>query len=209
VATALCGVAVPKSYARLAGDDGAHAGWPDGRGWWALAAGLCMLAFILAVWMYFEPLARQAGLSESLAGTAIAVSLGAQVLGGSAATLLAGRLTWFATLTLSIVALIGIIALLATLPGPSAFLICAALFGFLWLFSTPFLAALAIDADPSRRAAALGSGAQLLGCSAGPLLASLAVTDADVRGSLALGVILALLCLAIVTGLRFTTRRSA
>lgn len=209
LATAVCGLAVPRSYTQLAGDDGAVAGWPDGRGWWALAAGLAMLAFILAAWMYFEPLARQAGLDERLSGTAIAVSLGAQVLGGSAAMLMAGRLSWFATLVLSIVALIAVIALLATLPGPPVFLACAALFGFLWLFSTPFLAALAIDVDPSRRAAAFGSGAQLLGCSAGPLLASLVVTDSDVRGSLALGVALALLCLAIVIGLRFTARRPA
>jgi len=208
VLTALCGLVVPKSYAHLGGSDETRAGLPDGRGGWALAAGFFMLAFILAVWMYLEPLARQAGLSEGLAGTAVALSLGAQVLGGSAATLLAGRLPWFATLALSIAALIGVIALLALSPGPVAFLACAALFGFLWLFSTPFLAALAIDADPSRRAAALGSGAQLLGCSAGPLLGSLVVRDGEVRGSLALGVALALISLAIVTGLRFTARRS-
>lgn len=209
VATALCGLAVPASYAPLRGESGPQGGFPDARGWCALAAGFCMLAFILAVWMYLEPLARQAGLTESLAGTAVALSLGAQVLGGGAATLLAARLPWFATLALSIVALAGVIALFATLPGPATFLVGAALFGFLWLFSTPFLAALAIDADPSRRAAALGSGAQLLGCSAGPLLGSLVVRDGDVRGSLALGVALALVCLAIVIGLRFTAKRPA
>jgi hypothetical protein len=206
-AAALCGFAVPASYAALPGDSLADARWPDRRGWWALAAGFCMLAFILAVWMYLEPLARQAGLTERLAGTAVALSLGAQVSGGAAATVLAGRLPWFSTLALSIVALVGVIAVLAALPGPTTFLICAALFGFLWLFSTPFLAALAIAADPSRRAAALGSGAQLLGCSAGPLLDSLLVRDGEVRGSLALGAALALVCLAIVIGLRFTARR--
>ena len=207
--TALCGLAVPRAYAPLPGDDGLHAGLPDARGWWALAAGLGMLAFILAVWMYAEPLARQAGLTEQEAGTVIAVSLGAQVLGGGAATLLAGRLPWFATLSLSIVALMGVTAALAWLPGPVPFLACAAAFGFLWLFSTPFLAALAIDADPTRRAAALGSGAQLLGCSAGPLLASLVVRDGEVRGSLALGIALALLCLGIVVGLHLTRGRRA
>jgi len=207
--TALCGLAVPGAYAPLLGDDGLHAGLPDARGWWALAAGLGMLAFILAVWMYAEPLARQAGLTEQEAGTVIAVSLGAQVLGGGAATLLAGRLPWFATLSLSIVALMGVTAALAWLPGPVPFLACAAAFGFLWLFSTPFLAALAIDADPTRRAAALGSGAQLLGCSAGPLLASLVVRDGEVRGSLALGIALALLCLGIVVGLHLTRGRRA
>ena len=207
--TALCGLAVPRAYAPLPGDDGLHAGLPDARGWWALAAGLGMLAFILAVWMYAEPLARQAGLTEQEAGTVIAVSLGAQVLGGGAATLLAGRLPWFATLSLSIVALMGVTAALAWLPGPVPFLACAAAFGFLWLFSTPFLAALAIDADPTRRAAALGSGAQLLGCSAGPLLASLVVRDGEVRGSLAIGIALGLLCLGIVVGLHLTRGRRA
>ncbi len=207
-ATALSGLAVPSSYAPLRDDSKTHGGWPGARGWWALAAGFCMLAFILAVWMYLAPLARQAGLSEELAGTAIAISLGAQVLGGAAATLLAGRLAWFATLILSIAGLVGVMVLLAWQPGPLAFLACVAGFGFLWLFSTPFLAALAIDADPSRRAAALGSGAQLLGCSGGPLLASLVVRDGEVRGSLVLGVALALLCTVIVIGLRFTARRS-
>ena len=207
--TALCGLAVPRGYAPLAGDDDLHAGLLGARGWWALAAGLCMLAFILAVWMYVEPLARQAGLTEQEAGTVIAVSLGAQVLGGAAATALAGRLPWFATLSLSIVTLMGVIAALAWLPGPVPFLAYAVAFGFLWLFSTPFLAALAIDADPTRRAAALGSGAQLLGCSAGPLLASLVVRDGEVRGSLALGIALALLCLAIVVGLHLTREHRA
>lgn len=209
LATAAAGLIVPRSYTALSGDGAAHAGLPSARGWWALAASFCMLAFILSVWMYFEPLARQAGLSEAQAGSGIAICLGAQVLGGAASMLLAGRVPWFSTLLFSIAALVAVSAMLGVLPAAPIFLMGAALFGFLWLFSTPFLAGLAIAVDPTRRAAALGSGAQVLGCSAGPLLASLVVRDGEVRGALVVGALLAALCVAIVTALRLTTRPAA
>jgi len=204
---AVVGLAMPTAYAAVAEGGEQPKGPPPARGWFALAAAFCFQAFILAAWIYVEPLSRQAGHPSETAGLAISLSLGAQVAGGTAATVLAGRLSWFRALTTAIGGLILLLGLFALLPGAAAFLAASAAFGFLWLFASPFLTPMAIEADPSRRAALLGPGAALLGCGAGPFLASLAVSDADVRGCLVLGAALAGLCLAIVAGLHLTRTR--
>jgi MFS family permease len=183
-------------------------GLPSPRGWIALAAVLCFQAFILAVWIYAEPLSRQAGHPATTASAAFAVSLAAQVVGGAAATALAGRLSWFWSLTVAVLVAIGALLVMASLPSAAMFLAVSGLFGFVWLFASPFLTPLAIEADPSRRAALLGPGASLLGCGAGPLLASFVVTGADVRPAVWLGVILAVLTLVIIAGLHLTRPRS-
>lgn len=207
--SALVGLAVPASYAPLPETHQGPKGLPSPRGWLALAAVFCFQAFILAVWIYTEPLSRQSGHPPGTAGLAISLSLGAQVAGGTAATILAGRLSWFWALILAIGGAVGILGLFATLPGAPVFLAASAAFGFLWLFASPYLTPLAIEADPSRRAAILGPGAALLGCSAGPFLASLVVSDADVRGCLALGVGLAIVAMGIIVGLHLTRHAEA
>jgi len=138
---------------------------------------------------------------------ALSASLAAQVLGGTTATVLAGRSAWFRALAGSIAAMIGLLGAFALLPAVAVFLAASAAFGFLWMFASPWLTPMAIEADPSRNAALLGPGAALLGCSAGPFLASLVVTDSDVRACLALGAGLAAVALVIVCGLHFTRPR--
>jgi xanthine/uracil permease len=96
---------------------------------------------------------------------------------------------------------------MASLPPAPVFLAAATVFGFVWLFASPYLTPLAIEADPSRRAALLGPGASLLGCGAGPLLASFMVTGADVRPAVWLGVGLALVTLVIIAFLHVTRSR--
>ncbi len=202
VLSALIGLAAPRAFAPLPQTVGeGPKGLPSPRGWLALAAAFCFQAFILTVWIYVEPLSRQSGHPEGTAGLAISLSLGAQVAGGAAATVLAGRLPWFWALTGAILGALALLGVFATMPGAPVFLAASAAFGFLWLFAAPYLTPMAIEADPSRRAASLGSGAALLGCSAGPFLASLVVSDADVRGCLALGAGLAVLTMAIIAGL--------
>ncbi|MES2042544.1 MAG: MFS transporter [Pseudomonadota bacterium] len=208
VLAALAGFVTPPAYAPLTdAGDATRAGWPSGRGWLALLAAFCFQAFILAVWIYVEPLSRQSGHAEGTAGIALSASLAAQVLGGATATVLAGRAAWFRALAGSIAAMIVLLGLFALLPGVAVFLAASAAFGFLWMFASPWLTPMAIEADPSRNAALLGPGAALLGCSAGPFLASLVVTDSDVRACLALGAGLAAVALAIVAGLHFTRPR--
>ncbi|CAN5329762.1 MFS transporter [soil metagenome] len=207
VSAAFAGLLAPAVYAPLPEAADNPKGLPSPRGWVALGAVLCFQAFILAVWIYAEPLSRQAGHVASVARVAFAVSLAAQVAGGAAATALAGRLSWFWSLTIAVILAIVAMFVMASLPSAPVFLAASAVFGFVWLFASPFLTPLAIEADPSRRAALLGPGASLLGCGAGPLLASFAVSGADVRPAVWLGVGLAVITLIVIAGLHLTKPR--
>jgi hypothetical protein len=204
LASALAGLVVPAAYAPLHDEEAGPKGLPPARGWVALFAAFCFQAFILAAWIYVEPLSRQSGHPEGTAGLAISLSLAAQVVGGAGATLVAGRMSWFWALMGSIGVAILMLGVFYLRLGAPVFLAASAAFGFVWMFASPFLTPLAIEADPTRRAAMLGPGAALLGCSAGPFLASLLVSDSDVRGSLVLGGALAAVCLATIAGLHLT-----
>ncbi len=182
-------------------------GLPPARGFVALAACFLYLAFIVGVWVYAEPLSKQAGHPPSVVGTAVSLSLAFQVAGGAAATLLAGRLRWFPVLAACTVLDLALLAGFASLPGPAVFLAASAAFGFIWLFLMPFLVPMTIEADPSRRAAVLLGGAQLLGGSLGPLMASLVVSDADARGALAFGAGCLVAGFALVAGLHLRPMR--
>ncbi|WP_304167551.1 MFS transporter [Phenylobacterium aquaticum] len=206
--SAAAGLVVPDSYWPLTDHDQGPGGLPSPRGWVALAATFAFQAFILAFWIYVEPLSRQSGHAPAIAGIAISLSLAAQVAGGSAATALAGRVSWFKALAMSIGLMIATLFLFGARPAAPLFLAGSGVFGFLWIFAAPYLTPLAIEADPTRRAAMLGPGASLLGCSAGPFLASLLVSDTDVRGAIWLAVGLALLTLGLIVGLHLTRARA-
>ncbi|HET6971796.1 MAG TPA: MFS transporter, partial [Phenylobacterium sp.] len=169
-------LAAPQQLADLSHAEHGPSGLPPARGFVALAAAFLFLAFIIGVWVYAEPLSRQAGHAPAVVGAAVSISLACQVAGGAAATVLAGRLPWFWTLLGCTAIDLAILALFATLPSAPVFLAASGLFGFVWLFMTPFMTPMTIEADPSRRAAVLLGGAQLLGGSLGPLMASLVVT---------------------------------
>ncbi len=205
---AVISLAAPDRYAALE-----HSAETSGllplAGWASLAACFLFLAFIVGVWVYAEPLSRQSGHGPQVAGTAVSVSLAFQVLGGGAATILAGRVRWFWAVMICGGLDFLLLALFWSLPGAPVFLAASAAFGFLWLFVMPFLAPMTIEADPSRRAAVLLGGAQLLGGSLGPLLASALVTDADARGALVFGAGCLAVAMAIVTGLHLRSHRSA
>lgn len=191
VFAALTSLVGPDSLAPLVrSEDG---GRLDVRSMGGLAAVFLYMAFIVALWVYLEPLAAQAGLSPREAGLAVALALGLQVLGGAAATLVGDR-TPPARMLLGVGAVNAIIlAILWSGPGRGLFIACVAVFGFLWLFALPFQTLLLIRIDPTRRASMQLGAAQLLGSSAGPLAASLVVGDGPVRRALALsGVCLAL-----------------
>lgn len=204
----LAALAGPDRYAPLAHAD-SPAGLPSARGLVALAACFLFLAFIVAVWVYAEPLSHQAGHGPQVFGYAVSISLICQVAGGAAATVLAGRLPWFWTVLVCAVADLALLALFASLPGPAAFLAASGVFGFIWLFVLPFLVPMVIEADPTRRAAMLLSGAQLLGGSLGPLMASLLVTDSDARGAVGFGAASLVAAMAIVAGLHLRPPRHA
>jgi hypothetical protein len=200
--SAVAALALPNRFAPLVADSTAS-NMPNARGFVALAATFLWMAFIVAVWVYAEPLSRQAGHAPTVFGVAVSLSLACQVLGGAAATLLAGRLRWFPTLMFCSLLYVGCLLAFAALPGESLYLATSAVFGFLWMFSLPFFVPMVIAADPTRRAALLVGGAELAGGSLGPLFASFVVTDADVRGSLGFGA----LGLAVTVAIAFSLHR--
>ncbi|UIJ46757.1 hypothetical protein LZK98_07385 [Sphingomonas cannabina] len=168
---------LPRAYAA---HDEAVGGRPPPRGLVALGGVLLYLAFIVAIWVYIEPLARQRQVGPGAIAMAPPLALAMQVLGAAAATLLAGRVPARLTLILVGAVNLGLIGLIGAPPSDAAFVAAVAAFGFLWLFVMPFQIPIVIAADPSRRAAMLIGGAQLTGSSLGPFLAALLVSDADV-----------------------------
>lgn len=193
VPVAIVALWTPTRLARFVGEQGM--GLPDVYGWLALAAAFCFFAGILGIWIYLEPLARQAGLSSDTGGLAIVLALAGQVAGGVLGAATVQRWACRVVLLGSIAALVAASLTFAMLPGRPAFLATAIAFGMLWAFASPYFTRLLIDVDPTHRAALLGSAALLLGCATGPTVAAMTVSNADVRGCLSLGVVL-----LIVTG---------
>jgi hypothetical protein len=181
---------------------------PPARGLAALASNFLLLMFIVSIWVYYDPIAHQAGLSSHISDTAVYVSLAFQVLGGTAATLLAGRWRWFPVFVACAAIDFAMVALLGTHLTAALFLIDAAVFGFIWLFILPFLVPMVIEADPSRRSAVLISGVSLLGASVGPTLVGLIISPDDTQAALWFGAACLLASLAIAVVLRFSVRRS-
>jgi hypothetical protein len=177
---------VPSSYAALPKSQG-DSSLPGLRGWIALLSAFLYSAFTIGVWVYAEPLSRQSGHDPGITGAAVSISLACQVAGGAAATLMAGRVNWLWTTIVCASLNLGVLFGLYALPGPEAALVLSGAFGFLWLFVLPFLVPMVIEADPTRRAAVLIGGAQVLGASFGPFFASMLVSDADSRGAIIFG----------------------
>ena len=186
VVTAVVALAIPASYAPLPKTE-SNSSLPGVRGWFALASAFLYSTFTIGVWVYAEPLSKQAGHDPGITGGAVSVSLACQVAGGAAATLLAGRINWLWTTIVCALLNLGVLVGFYALPGPEAFLALSGAFGFLWLFVLPFLVPMVIEADPTRRAAVLIGGAQVLGGSFGPFFASMLVTDANSRGAVLFG----------------------
>lgn len=157
------------------------------RGFVALAGVLLYLSFVVAVWVYVEPLARERGIGARAIAVIAPLSLAMQVVGAGLATLLAGRLPALATLLVVGVANLVLIAVMATTVSAFTFLTAVAAFGFLWLFALPFQVPVVIAADPSRGAASLIGGAQLIGSSVGPFMAALLLRPGTVLSVLWFG----------------------
>jgi len=179
---------------------------PPPAGLAALVSVLIYLAFVVGLWVYLEPLAVQGGVDSGAVALAVPIGLGAQVAGALLATLIVGRVRalW---VVLAVAALnIALLAIFGSGPTAPVFLAATGLFGFLWMFIMPFQLELVITADPTRRAATLIGGAQLIGSSLGPLFASLLVGEKQVGNVLWMGVACILASASIVVGLQFNKR---
>ena len=199
---------LPHSLGSAAAEGGGAqtSGAPPFRGWVALAGTLCMASSLIAVAVYIIPLARQAGLSVAVGRTAISVALACQMVGGALATVLAGRIRYI-TVFWTCAAIFLATWLTYAMAAPAwLFVAMTGLSGAAAFVAGPFLVPMTIEADPSRRAAMQSGAVQLLAGAFGPLLASLVVTDANVRGVLILGAGLQLIGLAVATTLYRVTR---
>lgn len=176
-ATSLIGLValawVPSRFFPLDHASGSDATRVPVRGLVALVGVILYLAFTVAVWVYVEPLGAQRGIGTGAIAGIVPLSLAAQVAGAGMATLLAGRLRPLPTLMSVGAANLLLLAIMANATSAAAFLVATSAFGFLWLFALPFQVSATIAADPSRNAAALIGGAQLIGASAGPFTAAL------------------------------------
>jgi hypothetical protein len=196
----------PSRYKALAQSEGLH-GAPPPRGWIALAATVVFIAANGAVSVYLEPLGRQIGLSPGVVRLSLFVSLAAQVAGGVVATLIAGKVGYIRVFAGCVLAYL--IAWTVYGLGGQAwmFVSATALAGATTLLLQSFLTPMIIEADPTRRAAMQGGGAQILGGASGPLLAAFLVSDKDVRGVLILGVTALLLGFGMIFALHASNRR--
>lgn len=169
----------PRAYTAL--DHGPTAGTAlPPRGIVALVGVTLYLAFIVSVWVYVEPLALQRGIDTATVHLIAPLSLAMQVAGAAAAAALAGRLPARSVVAAVTIANLALLAVMAASPSTAAFVAATAIFGFLWLFAMPFQVPILIAADPSRRAATLIGGAQLVGSSLGPFVAAFLVSENDV-----------------------------
>jgi predicted MFS family arabinose efflux permease len=202
----LCVPFLPSAYPPLE-RDGDTTSLPPRAGLAALAGVLIYLAFVVALWVYLEPLATENGIDAATVARAVPIGLAAQVAGALLATLLVGRIRALWVVLAVAAANIALLALFGSGPAAVVFLAATGAFGLLWMFVMPFQLELVINADPSRRAATLIGGAQLIGSSLGPLLASLVVDDRHVGAILWLGAACILVSTAtMLAALRYRAR---
>src|SRR5882757_5005844 len=120
---------LPRAFVPLPKVGGSPAGGlPPPLGVAGLVVNFLLMMFIVSIWVYYDPIAREAGLSSKVSDTAVQVSLGFQVLGGAAATLFAGRLRWYPTLVACTLVDLAMVWVLGTRPTASGFLTDAAIF---------------------------------------------------------------------------------
>jgi len=201
----LCLPFLPRAYPPL--ERGAETtALPPPAGVAALVSVLIYLAFVVGIWVYLEPLALRGGVNSSAVALAVPIGLGAQVAGALLATLIVGRVSALWVVLASAATNLVLLAIFGSGAPASVFLAATGMFGFLWMFVMPFQLDLVIRADPTRRAATLIGGAQLIGSSLGPLLASLLVGEKQVGNVLWMGAACILASSVIIVGLQFRRR---
>lgn len=179
---------LPSSFADLKTDMECAAATPGNApsmaGWMALAAIFLITAYGIGLFAYLGPIATSNGLSQNVLALAVSAVLAAEIVGALCAALMSKRLPHYPALLLCAVAHGLVLLILSSGPKAPLFILTGVLFGFFQVFLMPFQLPLAIEADPSRRAAVITPGAQLLGAALGPFLCSFLVTQTSSSGVL-------------------------
>ena len=149
-----------------------------------LAASFLVMAGIVGVWVFVEPIAAATGISATVVSNAIAASLGAQVIGALAIAAIIRRVPAFAGVAGVALTYLLVTAALAWGHSGTAFVLTTLVFGALWTITMSLLLPLMLKLDPTRRAALLLPGTILLGSSAGPFVAGMFATDSDIGPAL-------------------------
>jgi DHA1 family inner membrane transport protein len=149
-----------------------------------LAASFLVMAGIVGVWVFVEPIAATAGISEAVVANAIAASLGAQVVGALVIASIIRRVPPFAGVAGVALVYLLVTAALAWGHSGTTFVLTTLVFGALWTITMSLLLPLMLKLDPTRRAALLLPGTILLGSSAGPFVAGMLATDTDIGPAL-------------------------
>ena len=210
---AICGVMalaswlLPAEYTPL--DETAASGskMPPASGVLALLMQFVYTAGLLAVWVYIGTLSLQNGNSATDTAFAFSLAFAMQILGGGAASMLAARLPSLGVIVVAGGISIALAAGVASGASGTAYIACVALFGGRWMFAAPYLLPFTIAVDPTLKSALLGTSAQLVGCAAGPALASMTISDTDVRGALWTGIALFAMAIVLALGANVAGRR--
>jgi len=149
-----------------------------------IAASFLVMAGIVGVWVFVEPIAAAAGISATVVSNAIAASLGAQVIGALTIAAIIRRVPPFAGVAGVALTYLLVTAALASGHSGTAFVLTTLVFGALWTITMSLLLPLMLKLDPTRRAALLLPGTILLGSSAGPFVAGMFATDSDIGPAL-------------------------
>lgn len=155
--------------------------WRSGA---ALLGAGTYLGAIVAVWSYFGLWLTRHGHPPALEGTAVALSLAAQVAGAAVASRVSGRLPSGLTIIVCAAGEALLVAMLLAGGGSPAVVHAFSIaFGFLWLFALPSFTGLLIELDPRRRAALYLAAAQMSGSALLPSLAGPWIERVGVDGA--------------------------
>lgn len=186
---------LPRSYVPLAAG---RIVLPTAPGLAGLVAILCFLAGILALWVYFVPLAAGLGYDSKTAGLIVSSAIAVQIVGGLCAIWAAGRWSGASiTIMSALGCALAVCALMFFGTNTVLLILAASLISFFWMFAPPSHLPFLLRLDPGGKSAAFISVAQIGGLSLGPLIASFAVTGSDPSGAAWVALLLLLMGAAI------------
>lgn len=139
-----------------------------------------LMAAMHSVLVYAEASLKQGGVSSDLAPMVFPLVLATQIVGGTIGSIFSKTLRP-GQVIISVIAVIAMIVFgLNTISNTNALFALFVLFGFCWLFVSPFQVGWLIKLDPSRRLAELNPSAILFGLAIGPLMSALILDNAGV-----------------------------